>query len=157
MNVLNISSLAKVAIAVSAFAHLTTQAIAQTGMVITESPYSVEDTVERLENTLTDKGLNIFGKVNHAQGAASVDIDLPPTEVVIFGNPAAGTPLMQCNRTVAIDLPQKLLVWEDDAQTFVAFNDPAYLNQRHDLVECEEALETIGNALKGIVEEVVQP
>ena len=150
-------TLAGVAIAACAYAYFTTEAIAQTGLVVTESPHSVADTVNRLENTLTDKGLNIFGKVNHSQGAASVDMDLPPTEVVIFGNPAAGTPLMQCNRTVAIDLPQKILVWEEDAQTFVAFNDPAYLNERHNLAECEEALAGIGHALKGIVTEVVQP
>lgn len=150
-------TLAGVAIATWGNPYFSDMAIAQTGLVVTESPHSVADTVELLEDRLTNKGLNIFGKVDHAQGAASVNMDLPPTQVVIFGNPAAGTPLMQCSRTVAIDLPQKMLVWEEDDRTFVAFNDPAYLNGRHDLADCEEALAGIGHALQGIVMEITHP
>ena len=82
------------------------------GLILTESAYDVDETVTRLVATLEEAGLTVVGTVNHAANAADVDQELRPTQLIIFGNPNLGTPLMQNSRTVAIDLPQKYLVWE---------------------------------------------
>jgi uncharacterized protein (DUF302 family) len=128
------------------------------GIVRVKSNYSVEETVQRFESIAKEQGLNIFGTVNHQAGAASVNQELRPTQVIIFGNPAAGTPLMQCNQTAEIDLPQKALVWEDeDGQVWLGYNNPNYLSRRHNLRGCaDEPLERIDNALKMLVQKVTQ-
>jgi uncharacterized protein (DUF302 family) len=125
------------------------ESIAQDGMVTLESNYSVDKTTNRLEHALTENGLTIFRKVDHQKGAASVDMELPPTTLLIFGNPKLGTPLMQCAPTVAIDLPQKMLIWEDqDEQVQVGYNSPDYLKKRHDIKGCDQELQKITGALK---------
>ncbi len=128
------------------------------GIIRVKSNYSVEETVQRFESIAKEQGLNIFGTVNHQAGAASVNQELRPTQVIIFGNPAAGTPLMQCNQTAGIDLPQKALVWEDkNGEVFLAYNSPKYLSRRHKLRGCaDEPLERIGNALKMLAEKATQ-
>ena len=127
--------------------------IAQDGMVTLESKYSVEETTNRLENTLTDNGLTIFRKVDHQEGATSAGLELPPTTVLIFGNPKLGTPLMQCAPTVAIDLPQKILVWKNKGEgVHVGYNSPAYLKKRHDIKGCDQELQKITGALKKIAQ-----
>lgn len=127
----------------------TTQTIAQDGIEIIQSEQSVEETTDRLEKVLKDNGLNIFEKVNHQEGATSVNMDLPPTTVLIFGNPKLGTPLMQCAPTTAIDLPQKMLIWEDeDGQVNVGYNSPDYLKKRHNIEGCDQELQKISGALK---------
>ncbi len=124
------------------------------GIVRVKSNYSVEETVKRFESIAKEQGLNIFGTVNHQAGAASVNQELRPTQVVIFGNPAAGTPLMQCNQTAGIDLPQKALIWEDeDGQVWLGYNSPQYISRRHKLKGCaDEPLARISNALKMLAE-----
>ncbi len=118
------------------------------GLIKVKSAHSVDDTANKLESVLKSKGMNVFGRVNHAAGAEKAGLELKPTEVVIFGNPKVGTPLMQCTRTVAIDLPQKALVWEDDdGQVWLAYNDPAYLAQRHGIEGCDEVLKKVSGAL----------
>ena len=118
------------------------------GLIKLKSAHSVNDTADKLESVLKSKGMNVFGRVNHAQGAEKAGLELKPTEVVIFGNPKVGTPLMQCTRTVAIDLPQKALVWEDDdGQVWLAYNDPAYLAKRHGIEGCDEVLKKVSGAL----------
>ncbi|MGB3651694.1 MAG: DUF302 domain-containing protein [Rivularia sp. (in: cyanobacteria)] len=128
------------------------------GIVRVKSNYSVEETVKRFESIAKEQGLNIFGTVNHQAGAASVNQELRPTQVIIFGNPAAGTPLMQCNQTAGIDLPQKALVWQDeDGQVWLGYNSPQYLSRRHKLRGCaDEPLERIDNALKMLAEKATQ-
>ncbi|MEM1391941.1 MAG: DUF302 domain-containing protein [Cyanobacteria bacterium P01_D01_bin.116] len=128
------------------------------GIVRVKSNYSVEETVQRFQSIAKEQGLNIFGTVNHQAGAASVNQELRPTQVIIFGNPAAGTPLMQCNQTAGIDLPQKALVWEDEnGDVFLAYNSPKYLSRRHKLRGCaDQPLERIGNALKMLAEKATQ-
>ena len=124
------------------------------GLVYMPSQYSVAETGDRVEALLEDRPLNLFSRIDHAANAASVGKDLPPTQVLIFGNPNAGTPLMQCSRTVAIDLPQKMLLWEDeDGQSWLAYNNPSYLMARHELAGCEQNIEMIGQALQGLVVE----
>lgn len=128
------------------------------GIVKIKSNYSVEETVKRFESIAKERGLNIFGIVNHQAGAESVGLELRPTQVIIFGNPRAGTPLMQCNQTTAIDLPQKALIWKDEqGQVWLGYNSPKYLSKRHQLKGCADTpLENIGNALKMLAEKVAQ-
>lgn len=145
------------AIAAGSFTLASTQTLAQTGLVTVESPYTVEETVARLEAVLTEKGLRIFGLVDHAAGATSINAELPPTQVMIFGNPATGTPLMQCAPSMAIDLPLKMLVWDADGQTQMAYNEMSFLQERHEIEGCDEAIGNIAAALDGIVTEVTQP
>lgn len=128
------------------------------GIVRVKSTYSVEETVQRFESMSKEQGLNIVAIVNHQAGAASVNQELRPTQVIIFGNPAAGTPLMQCNQTAGIDLPQKALVWEDEqGQVWFGYNSPKYLSIRHQLKGCaDEALERISNALEMLAQKATQ-
>ena len=82
---------------------------ADNGLVSLKSPYDVKTTIDRLESVLKEKGMTIFKRVNHTKGAKKVGLKLRPTELLIFGNPKVGTPLMQCGQSAAIDLPQKAL------------------------------------------------
>ena len=121
---------------------------AEGGLVTKPSAHDVKTTADRLVNILEKKGLTVFGRVDHAAGAAKVGSELRPMEVVIFGNPKIGTPLMKCAATVGIDLPQKALIWEDDSgKTQLAYNDPAYLKQRHGIEGCDPVLEKVSGAL----------
>jgi len=125
------------------------ESIAQDGTVTLQSNYAFDKTIDRLEKVLTENGLTIFKKVDHQEGAASVNMDLPPTTVFIFGNPKLGTPLMQCAPTVAIDLPQKMLIWEDqDGEVNLGYNSPDYLKKRHGIEGCDQELQKITGALK---------
>jgi len=127
------------------------------GMIAVKSSHSVADTADRLEAVLKDKGMKIVARVNHAAAAASVDLELRPTELVIFGNPKVGTPLMQCTQSVALDLPQKALIWEDaEGQVWLGYNDPQYLRQRHDIEGCDEVLTKVSGALKNFAGAAVQ-
>ena len=93
-------------------------------------------TIDSLEASLKDSGVNIFARVDHAAGAASVGMALRPTELLIFGNPRAGTPLMQAKQTIRIDLPLKVLAWEDaSGSVWIIYNEPAWLATRHGLSE----------------------
>ena len=129
-----------------------------TGLVVKASGYSVEETRDRFTNILDNKGLTIFGVIDHAENAANAELSLRPTTVVMFGNAKLGTPLMQCEQTLAIDLPQKVLIWEDEqGQVQLAYNDPRYLGGRHRLEGCGSALiEKIGGALNGLTDAAVK-
>ena len=117
-------------------------------MINVKSAHSVAITADRLENILQAKGMTVFKRVNHAAGAASVGKELRPTELVIFGNPKVGTPLMQCSHSIAIDLPQKALIWEDDGgQVWLSYNDPQFLALRHDTRGCDAVLKKVAGAL----------
>jgi uncharacterized protein (DUF302 family) len=122
------------------------------------SPFSAKDTMDRLEAEVKARGNTVFARVDHAAGAASVGISLRPTEALIFGNPKAGTALMQANQTIGIDLPLKALVCEDGAgAVWVAYNDPAWLAQRHGLGgTLDRNVAAIAAALKSIVDKVIQ-
>ena len=124
---------------------------ADSGIIRAASPYSVDETVTRLQSEIETRGLRIMATVNHAANAANVDKTLSPTQVILFGNPNAGTPLMQSNQTIGIDLPQKMLVWEDSGgSVFVDYNDPAYLGRRHNITDKDQVLTNIAGILQGI-------
>jgi uncharacterized protein (DUF302 family) len=102
------------------------------GIVSIASPYSVDETMQHLESLLAAKGVAIFARVDHSGEAAKVGMEMHPTKLLIFGNPKAGTPVMLAAPSVAIDLPLKALVWEDDqGKVWVSYNAPEYLQQRH--------------------------
>ena len=126
----------------------TSVAMADNGLISVESAHNVKATADRLEQVLTAKGMTVFIRIDHAEGAQKVGKELRPTELVVFGNPKVGTPLMQCAQSVAIDLPQKALIWEDEVgQVWLSYNDPAYLAERHDIEGCDEVITKIENAL----------
>jgi uncharacterized protein (DUF302 family) len=133
-------------------------ALAASGLVTIQSPHSVAKTADRLEAALNAKGMTIFNRIDHAAGAASVGAELRPTTLVIFGNPKVGTPLMQCDQTVGIDLPQKALIWQDAAgQTWFGYNDPHYLAERHQLQGCQEVIDKVAGALNNFARAATQP
>jgi len=124
-------------------------AFAENGLAQVRSLHDVATTGDRLEQVLQKKGMKIFARINHAAGAATVDKELPPTELVIFGNPKVGAPLMLCSRSTGIDLPQKALIWQDgQGATWFSYNDPQYLKSRHDIQGCDPVLEKVSHALK---------
>src|SRR5580704_4621474 len=109
-------------------------ASADNGIVRLSSKHSVDDVVEKLLGILQAKGVTLFALVDHSGEAAKVGLSMPPTKLLIFGNPKGGTPLMLASPSVAIDLPLKILVAEDaGGGTFVSYNSPEYLKQRHGL------------------------
>ncbi|MFK8186400.1 MAG: DUF302 domain-containing protein [Phormidesmis sp.] len=130
-----------------------------TGLIIKPSAHSVEETERRFISTIEARGLNVFTTVDHAQNATGAGLTLPPTRVVIFGNPKLGTPLMQCAQSLAIDLPQKLLIWEnEDGQVQIAYNDPRYLGGRHRLGSCgNKVIQQVAGALDGLSNAAVSP
>jgi uncharacterized protein (DUF302 family) len=102
------------------------------GLLTVSSSFGPRETMERLVAEIGAKGLTVFARIDHAAGAAQVGMSLRPTELVIFGNAKGGTPLMQREQTVGIDLPLKALVWEDaDGKTWLSYNDPGWIVQRH--------------------------
>ena len=124
-------------------------AVADNGLISVKSNHDVSTTADNLENALNEKGMKVFVRIDHAKGAMSADLELRPTEVVIFGNPKVGTPLMQCQQSVAIDLPQKALIYQDaNDDVWLTYNDPAYLNERHGLDDCAAVLEKVSGALE---------
>ena len=126
------------------------------GLITTASRHSAAETLARLRAALKQRELTVFAQVDHAAGAASVGLVLRPTTVVIFGNPKGGTPLMQEAQTVGIDLPLKMLVWEDGfGRVQLSYNDVAWIAQRHGLGAAgAPAVAALNAALAAIAREV---
>lgn len=144
MNALKIIALSFVLLFCSGFA------MAADGLITVKSQHSVAATTDKLETVLGEKGMTVMNRVNHAAGAESAGMELRPTELVIFGNPKVGTLLMQCAQSVALDLPQKALIWEDEeGQVWLGYNDPEYLKTRHAIEGCDARLEKVSRALAG--------
>jgi uncharacterized protein (DUF302 family) len=119
------------------------------GLITVESAYSAADTMDRLADTVTKAGLQIFARIDHAAGAEQVGMPLRPTQLLIFGQARGGTPLMQENQTVGIDLPLKALAWTDaDGKTWLSYNDPEWFAHRHGLGEpSAQAVQAMRGAL----------
>ncbi|GBD90791.1 camphor resistance protein CrcB [bacterium BMS3Abin04] len=126
----------------------------QNGIITVKSSHNVQATTDSLVRVLNSKGMTVFARIDHAKGAKSVGKELRPTQLVIFGNPKIGTVLMQCNQEVGIDLPQKMLIWQDAKdQTWISYNNPDYLVNRHHLKECNgKIIANIKSALKKFAE-----
>lgn len=121
---------------------------AENGLITLESNYSVKKTADRFESIIKNQGLTLFSRIDHQRNAAGVNLESRPTEVIIFGNPKAGTPLMQCAQTVAIDLPQKVLISEDaENRVWLTYNNPEYLKARHNIEGCDTVINNISTLL----------
>jgi len=106
------------------------------GLVSIASPFSVSETVKKFEGILQAKGVKLFAVVDHSGEAAATGMQMKPTKLLILGNPKAGTPVMLASPSAAIDLPLKVLVWEDvDGKVWISYNSPAYLQARHSIPE----------------------
>lgn len=123
------------------------------GIIQIKSANSFETTYAKLKETLENNPLiRIVAELDHSKNAEKVELVLEKTRIILFGNPNLGTPLMQSNRTVAIDLPQKFIVFEQDGEVVIAYNDPMYLKERHTIKGKDELLQKISDALKSISE-----
>jgi len=122
------------------------------GIIIKNSTYSFEETYAKLVGIITkNENLKLIAELDHQANAASINLELRPTRLVVFGNPNLGSPLMQSMQTIGIDLPQKMLVFENEAgEVQVAYNDVAYLAKRHGITGNDDALSTIADALNNI-------
>jgi uncharacterized protein (DUF302 family) len=119
---------------------------ADDGVVKRESRYSVPQTLDRLESILKERGITVFARIDHAGEAAKAGLELPPTQLLVFGNPRAGTPLMAAHPTMAIDLPMKALAWQDAAgKVWIGFNSVDYMQRRYGLTDAEtKSLAVVG-------------
>jgi uncharacterized protein (DUF302 family) len=123
------------------------------GLVTIRSKYDPAETMDRLETAVKSKNLTIFSRMDHAEGAREAGLSLQPTELLIFGNARGGTPLMQSVQTIGIDLPLKVLVWQDSAGiTWLSYNDPHWLARRHRL---DGSVETSVTTMATLLNEVV--
>jgi uncharacterized protein (DUF302 family) len=123
----------------------------ESGLVTMPSAHGAAATLDRLEKLLRDKGIHVFARIDHAAGARQVGLPLRATEVLLFGNPLAGTPLMQSRQTVGIDLPLKALAWEDEAgRAWLTYNEPDYLARRHGIADRQEAVRALTAGLQAL-------
>ena len=135
------------------------QAMAADGLITLRSSYGPKQTMNRLETEVKAKGLTVFARIDHAAGAAEVGLQLRPTELLIFGNAKGGTPLMQSVQTIGIDLPLKVVVWQDAAgTTWLSYNDPNWLAKRHGLGhETDGPVKAMSAALDAIAKTTTAP
>jgi uncharacterized protein (DUF302 family) len=126
--------------------------MAADGLITLPSNYGPKETMDRLEAEIRARGIVVFARVDHSAGAAQVGLSLRPTEVLIFGNAKAGTPLMQAEQTIGIDLPLKALVWQDaNGKVWLSYNEPSGLAQRHGLPAGTNAMiDTMADGLRGL-------
>ena len=126
--------------------------MAADGLTTTKSSYGPTETMNRLEADVKARGLTVFARIDHTAGAAAAGLMLRPTELLIFGNARGGTPLMQSVQAIGIDLPLKALVWQDAAgDTWLSYNDPGWLVQRHGLgSEAAAAVSALTGALASL-------
>jgi uncharacterized protein (DUF302 family) len=125
------------------------------GLTVCPSSHGPTETMERLAAAVANRGMTILARIDHTAGAVNVGMALRPTEVLIFGNPLAGTPLMQTAPTLGIDLPLRALVWQDDAgKSWLAYDDPTWLARRHGADRGgEQILGAMTNALAAAAKE----
>src|SRR5258705_13341116 len=124
------------------------------GLTISASNIGPKETMDRLAAVVTDQGMTVLARIDHAAAAAKAGMELRPTEVLIFGNPKAGTPLMQAAQTIGIDLPLKALVWQDGSgDMWLSYNDPSWFAKRHGL---DREVEATINAMTGALETIAR-
>jgi uncharacterized protein (DUF302 family) len=126
----------------------------ENGMVHLSSQHSASETLQRLKSAVTARGLAILAEIDHSGDAAKVGLKMQPAQLLIFGNPKAGTPVMAASPTAALDLPLKALVWQDaEGKVWLSYNSPEYLKQRHNIPD--DLLRNI-SGIRAIAEEVVR-
>jgi uncharacterized protein (DUF302 family) len=120
-------------------------------LVALESKYDVKETLDRLAAELDKRGIKVAARIDHAAGAKAVGLELPPTEVLMFGNPKLGTPLMQSAPAIGIDLPMKVLAWQDKAgKVWIGYTAPEALKARHGISDRDELFKSMAAALDGL-------
>ena len=120
-------------------------------LVTLPSPHSAAETAERMKALLAKKGIQLFAHIDHAAEAKKVGLLLRPTQVLIFGNPQAGTPLMQSRQTIGLDLPLRALIWEDEVgKVWLSYHPPSYLAQLHRVLDREEAVQSLDAGLAAL-------
>src|SRR5579863_7559758 len=132
--------------------------MSENGLITIASKFSVRETIDRLAAAATSAGLHVFARIDHAAGAAQVGMELRPTELLLFGNPRGGTPLMQDRQTAGIDLPVKALVWEDEeGKVWLTYNEASWLAARHELGDrSNAAVEAIEKGLATLIRSIVE-
>jgi uncharacterized protein (DUF302 family) len=128
------------------------------GLVTIPSQFPASETMQRFVAALTARGVTVFARIDHADGAAKVGMTLRPTELLIFGHPKGGTPLMLSRQTAGIDLPLKALAWQDaDGKNWLTLNSAAWLAQRHELSdETAAAVKAMDQAMTAIAQEATR-
>ncbi|MCJ8297109.1 MAG: DUF302 domain-containing protein [Oceanospirillaceae bacterium] len=143
----------KKALAVSLLLSISSYGIAEDGLIHVKSQHSVAVTTDKLVKVLSAKGMTVFNRIEHSKAAEQIGVTIGDSALVIFGNPKIGSKLMKCAATVAIDLPQKALISADDKQqVWISYNDPKYLQQRHQIKGCDEVIAKVSGALSKFVE-----
>jgi uncharacterized protein (DUF302 family) len=130
---------------------------AQADLVRKQSPHSVGETIDRLEAVVKEKGLTVFARIDHAAGAKKADLALRPTELIIFGSAKVGTPLMQAKQTMGLDLPLKVLAWQDEGgKVWLAYEAPADMAAAHGLPKDNPVIKNITGALDNFTNAAVK-
>lgn len=126
-------------------------------MVSVPSKHSVADTADNFEHIIKHKGLTVFNRINHAKNARQVGMQLSPSEVIVFGNPKMGTQLMQCQPSVAIDLPLKVMVWQDhEKKVWLSYDDPASMQSKHRVQGCDAVFKKMSHVLHTLTNKAAQ-
>ena len=128
------------------------------GMIALKSARGAKETMDRFEAVVKAANMNIFGRIDHAAGAQRIGKTLRPTELLIWGSPQAGTPMLECSQTVGIDLPQKALVWQDaKGDVYLGWNDPVHLvTNRHQIKGCETVTANAAKAMAAFAKHAAQ-
>ena len=151
------ANMSKIALAVLSAALLATPVYAKDPIISVPSAHPVKAALDKLESIVQGKGFKVFARVDHAAGAKSVGENLRPTELLIFGNPKGGTPLMLCAQTFGIDLPLHVLAWEDaDGKNWLGYKDLSKLGHNMKGKSCDESLKKVTGALEGLVKEAAK-
>jgi len=127
------------------------------GLITVQSKIGPKETMDRLETEVKAHGMSVFARIDHAALAAEVGLTLRPTKLIVFGNPRGGTPLMQASQTIGIDLPLKALVWQDaSGKTWLSYNEPEWLANRHSVAGAKLMLASMGLALSTIADKATK-
>lgn len=139
--------------AVVLVAPLTTPAMAMSDLVVRESKLGVKESIDALAKAVEAKGIKVIARIDHAAGAKAAGMELRPTEVILFGNPKLGTPMIQANPEIAIDLPMKALAWQAaDGKVYVGYTAPEKLKARYSIKDRDEAFKAMAAALLDFAE-----
>jgi uncharacterized protein (DUF302 family) len=132
-------------------------ALAADGLVTKSSKHSVAITMDRIESVAKEKGMIIFARIDHGAGAEKVGLKMPAAQVMIFGNPKGGTPLMLASPSTALDLPLRVAVWEDaQGKVWVGYNSVSFVKERHSIAGKDELVKTLDGALDGITNKALE-
>jgi len=149
--------LSRIVVALLLFS-LVSVAWATPGLVTKVSPHGVDETVDRVESLLSKKGIRVFAVVDHRSNAQGAGLELGEITLIVFGNPKLGTPMMQSNPTVGIDLPMKIVVWRGtDDTVYLAYNDPEYLASRHGITDRDGVVKKMSGALSNLTDKAIEP